>query len=383
MLSLHANNCKVHNIVQLSSAESSIMKHNVLHSLHRPYHRPLWIVKWVCCYYALRAKCADGKFWFNDNIIDLYFKLLEWLYKSYPKQNDGIPSREAVIAVHDYLWNHPVTLREEVLKDILSKERRQKGIETQVYSTYKAVTYFHNLAKEKLHIVRADGSFEGWSAADLSTWRKSSTISKDDRLIYIMHILDNDFHFFVSQCLLEKYIHKYGLDPKETIFDFMQQNYPLPRFNYNQRSHHNYYDVRRQWINLLRVITPSGSLTSGFKDVIQSNPKYSEEFNDINNKIADYTNCMKGNQQFRQQVEEFYETYNVVRRQGAVNDYVNLYDICTIMKMSYIRFNTFVGRFYESERTKRNIFFINIVSTIDQRKRFYIRETPVLKVKII
>lgn len=355
----------------------------VLHSLHRPYHRPLWIVKWICCYYSLRARYSNEKFRFNDNIIDLFFKLLEWLFRSYPKHTDGIPSKDAIIAVHNFFWNHPITLREMLLKDILAKEQRLKGIETQVYSTYKAVTYYHNLAKEKLHIVKDDGSFEGWHADILSTWRKSSTISKDDRLIYIRHILDNDFHFFVSQCMLEKFIHKYELDSKETIFGFMQKYYPLSRFNYNQRSHHNYYDVRRQWINLLKVITPNGSLTSEFKEIIQSNPKYNKEFDDINNKIADYTNCMKGNHLFRKQVEAFYEAYNVVRSQGAINDYVNLYDISTIMKMSYARFNTFVDRFYESERTKRNIFFINIVSTIDQRKRFYVRETPVLKVKII
>lgn len=359
------------------------MKSKVIHSLHRPYHRPLWIVKWICCFYALRALSKDGHFLYLDKIIDLYFKILEWLYLSYPKYNDGIPSQEAIITVHDFFWDHPATIRDMILKDILAKEKRQKGIETQIYSTYKAVTYYHNLAQEKLHIVKDDGSFDGWHVDDLVRWRKKSTISKEDRLIYIRHILDNDFHFFVSQCLLEKFIHKYKLDSKDTIFGFMQQYYSLPRFNYNQRSHHNYYDVRRQWIYQLKVITPKGSLTFGFKEIIQSNPEYTEEFNDINNKIADYANCMKGNHLFKKQVEAFYETYSVVRNKGAINDYVNLYDICTIMKMSYARFNTFVNRFYESERTKRNIFFINIVSTIDQRKRFYVRETPVLKVKII
>lgn len=379
MLTLHP---KHHFYISIFNGKL-LMTNKVIHSLHRPYHRPLWIVKWICYFYALRAISKDGHFFYRDKIIDLYFKILEWLYLSYPKYSDGIPSQEAIMTVHDFFWDHPVTIRDIILKDILAKEKRRKGIETQIYSTYKAVTYYHNLAQEKLHIVRKDGSFGGWHAGDLVRWRKKSTISKDDRLIYISHILDNDSHFFMSQCLLEKYIHKYELDPKDTIFGFMQQYYPLPRFNYNLRSHRNYYDVRRQWINLLKVVTPNGSLTSGFKEIIRSSPKYSEEFNDISNKIADYTNCMKGNHLFRKQVEAFYETYSVVRNKGAINDYVNLYDICTIMKMSYARFNTFVNRFYESERTKRNIFFINIVSTIDQRKRFYVRETPVLKVKII
>ena len=53
------------------------------------------------------------------------------------------------------------------------------------------------------------------------------------------------------------------------------------------------------------------------------------------------------------------------------------------MKMNYAKFNAFISEFYESERLKKNIYFINIVSTIDQRKRFYIRKTPVLKIKIL
>ena len=73
---------------------------------------------------------------------------------SYPKYNDGVPSQEAIITVHDFFWDHPVTKRDMILKEILAKEKRQKGIETHIYSTYKAVTYYHNLAQEKLHIVK-------------------------------------------------------------------------------------------------------------------------------------------------------------------------------------------------------------------------------------
>lgn len=360
-----------------------MVKYKVIHSLHRPYHRPLWIVKWVCCFYAFRGQCKDGEFRYSDSIIDLYFKLLEWMYQSYPRQNDGVPSKEAVKAVHDYFWSYPISQRDMILKDLLAKEKRQKGIETQVYSTYKAITYYHNLAKEKLQIVKDDGSFDGWSVEKLLTWRKSSAISKNDRQIYIRHILDNDFHFFISQCLLEKFIHKYGLNPKETVFEFMQQYYPLPRFNYNLRSHNNYYEVRRQWISMLNVISARGTLNLVVKRIIQGNVDYCKKFEDIKMAVADYTKCMKKNHQYNKQVKAFYDTYNVIKKQNTENDFVNLYDICSVMKMSYARFNTFVDRFYESERTKRNIFFINIVSTIDQRRRFYVRKTPVLKVKII
>ena len=38
--------------------------------------------------------------------------------------------------------------------------------------------------------------------------------------------------------------------------------------------------------------------------------------------------------------------------------------------------------FYQEEKLVRNIFFINIVSTIEQRRRFYIGNAPVIKIKM-
>ena len=80
----------------------------------------------------------------------------------------------------------------------------------------------------------------------------------------------------------------------------------------------------------------------------------------------------------------FYKSYkNNLNIQKDKSGFVNLYNICSDMKMNYAKFNAFISEFYESERLKKNIYFINIVSTIDQRKRFYIRKTPVLKIKIL
>lgn len=50
--------------------------------------------------------------------------------------------------------------------------------------------------------------------------------------------------------------------------------------------------------------------------------------------------------------------------------------------MGYEKFQIFLTHFYQEERLVSNIFFINIVSTIEQRKRFYIGNAPVMKIKI-
>lgn len=354
-----------------------------LHSLHRPYHCPLWIVKWVCCYYAQRRNHTRSRFRYEDTIVDLYFVLLEWLKKSYPKNNAGLPSYEAISAVYEFFWSESSSIRPKLLKEILGNSNREKGIQTQVYSTYKAVAYYHNLAKEKLHFVNADGTINEWTNDSLISWRKSSIISKEDRKIYITRILKYDTHFFLSQYLLRRHIKKYELDPESATFDFIQQYYPLPRFEYNSRSHHNYYYVRKQWMNLLRISSARG-ITPMMKSIVLNDSNLSRIYENISSNINNYTILLKSNKQFNRQVNLFYECYkSKARNLEKANEYVNLYDICSAMNMSYTRFNTFLSKFYETERTKKNIFFINIVSTIDQRKRFYIRETPVLKIKIL
>lgn len=76
------------------------LTYNVLHSLHRPFHRPLWIVKWVCLFYVKRQKQKENCFYYKDTIVDFYFILLEWLYNGFPKDSNGIPSQDAINAVY-------------------------------------------------------------------------------------------------------------------------------------------------------------------------------------------------------------------------------------------------------------------------------------------
>ena len=73
---------------------------------------------------------------------------------------------------------------------------------------------------------------------------------------------------------------------------------------------------------------------------------------------------------------------NSVKTNKDKSGFVNLYDISKEMRMSYDRFQSFLTQFYQEEKLVRNIFFINIVSTIEQRRRFYIGNAPVIKIKM-
>ena len=70
-----------------------IVEYKVLDSLHRPFHRPIWIVKWVCYFTLLRSKNPNEYILTKEKTIDFYFTMLGWLHTNYPQDNDGIQSK--------------------------------------------------------------------------------------------------------------------------------------------------------------------------------------------------------------------------------------------------------------------------------------------------
>ena len=194
-------------------------------------------------------------------------------------------------------------------------------------------------------------------------------------------MLRYDAHFFLSICLLYKESLKYGLKLDEIVFDFLQRYYPIPHFDYIHRSHQNYYEVRSYWVKLLSAVSSKGVVNKIMIRLIE------EEclliYQDILRNINEYKSELRAKNKLNRQKKFFFSAYKaMLKRQDCVNGYVDLYDLSAYMKMSYKSFSIFLKEFYETERMNHNIFFINIVSTIDQKKRFYIRDIPVLKIKI-
>ena len=360
----------------------SDMNYSVLDSLHRPFHRPLWIVKWVSYYICQRAKSRNRFIHCKDLTGDFYFNLLEWMHLYYPKDNDGIPSKESIEEVRDYFSSIEKKYKEIELKEILSKNR-EKGIETKVYTTYKAASYYLNLADDKLHFVDKHSLSCCWEQRQLTKAVLRSGISIKDRKLYYRQILKNDCHFFLSMCLLQKPTRKYGLKVEEEIYKFMQKYYPISNFDYTRQSHGNYYVVRKKWVELLCAINDKGTLSRTFINCILEDDAIADKYKEIANCIREYTGEIKQRSVFIKQKKLFVSTYQkLASKSEDKSNFVNLYDISKEMRMSYQRFQNFLSRFYQEERMVRNIFFVNIVSTIEQRKRFYIGKSPVMKIKI-
>jgi len=358
------------------------MGYNVLDSLHRPFHRPLWIVKWVCYFIHLRSKKPNNYIYAKDRTVDFYFVLIVWLHNYYPQDSDGIPSENSVNEVWNYFAQIDKINRETILREILSKNR-EKGIETKIYSTYKASSYYLNLADDKLNFLDSSNNSLNWRPEQLTKRVLKSEISPADRKIYLWHILQNDGHFFLSMCLLHKPIERYRLKMEPEIFKFMQRYYPMTNFDYTQQSHNNYYVVRKRWIELLQIINEKGNLSKVLTHTVASDANLEKIFNDIKNKVKEYTLELRKRSNFIKRKKTFLAIYQkYVSKSNDKSNFVNLYDICTEMKMSYEKFQIFLTQFYQEERLVRNIFFINIVSTIEQKKRFYIGSAPVIKIKI-
>ena len=318
----------------------------------------------------------------KDQTTDFYFSLLEWLHDNYPQDSDGVPSKESIEEVWSFFNETDKEEREKKLKEVLTK-KRERGVETKTYSTYKAATYYLNLADDKLHFVGKESESPIWTSAQLTKAALKSDISNIDRKMYMQHILLNDGHFFLAMCLMQKPVMKYELKMDEEIFKFMQRYYPSPNFDYARQSHGNYYGVRKHWLDLLHVVDGRGVLSQALLKIIKSDSRIEIIYRDVESNVKAYTADLRQRSGFVKQKKELLLTYGkLVKTSADKSGFVNLYDISKLMRMSYERFQQFLSQFYQEERLERNIFFINIVSTIEQRRRFYIGKAPVIKIKI-
>lgn len=352
-------------------------KYKVLHSLHRPYHRPLWMVKWVCRYYA------QSKNNLSDVTTGFYFEMIEILNNHCPDNSDGVPSQEAINSVCDYFKQFPSSDKKIVLNKSLHSNVRDK-IDKQIYSTYKAASYYINLAVDKLHFVDKNGKQNVWSESQLLHTPISYTISKNDKGRFLQKILENDIHFFLSQCMLEKEKYKYRITDDMMVFSFMQKNFPIPRFDYTHESHRNYYVVRKRWIQDLNALDSNYNIGRTMHKIIKSNNSLQEQYNSIKKSVEDYRVELRAKAKYNIIKQNFLSLYkSIAKEQNEFVEYVNLYDLSNGLNISYSKFNAFLNIFYEEERMKKGIFFINIVSTVDQRRRFFVRNIPVLKIKIV
>lgn len=354
-------------------------------SLHRPFHQPLKATRWVCEFIASKKENISSS---NLNL-EFYLFLLNKLNKVYNANEiidfNGVSSRHAIENISDYFYKFNKQKKKEIITNALATENRDE-IQRQIYSTYKAASYYVNLAKEKLKLISSKNilSSTGKELLSIKTRKHITDLTYKERLFYFKCIVKNDFLLFISLCLFKRLEKQYKVDNINIpYFDFIQKAYGIRHFSYTNKSLSNYTKVREAWIAQLDLLTEHNTIRSSFLKILQNQDLGKEWFETLNAKYKIYTaENFKNARSYEGLKETFIDSYKSnLRDKKDVQGFVNLYDIKKNMKISYNNFNTFLNSFYESEKAIRHIFFSNIVSSIDRRQRFTVRGLPVLKIK--
>lgn len=352
-------------------------------SLHRPFNQQLKTSKWVCQFvYSWKKRLTSAELYG-----EFYYYLIDKLNEEYkiavPGNLNGLPSSSSIENINNYLRSKTKVEFLEELPKIISS--RKSNIEKQIYSTYKASSYYLNLAKDKFALIDGKNSLSSKGIELLKIRSSFFHFSSKEELFYFERILSADFHLFLTHCLFLRLSKKYSL--KNTTFeeaDFINRYLDIKHFNFTTSSLSNYNVVRSAWVTSLNVVNQFGKIRRKFLEIIESNEWYKTNFMDLSDLVSKFENeDLKSILIYRKKRDQFFKIY-LKKLKFEPNDqgYINLYDIKDEMKISYANFQNLLSDIYEREKIKKSIFFNNVVNSIDTRKRFYIRTRPVIKIKI-
>jgi hypothetical protein len=352
-------------------------------SLHRPFSQQLKATKWVCEYLA-----ANNKRMSSSNLnLNFYYYLINRLHNEYkkgtPSEFNGLPSDLAVTNIYQYLKTKSKKQFIEEIPNIIKS--RNTPLERQIYSTYKAASYYVNLAKDKFYLIDDKNKLTEDGKYILTLKSSFFKISTNEKKFFFKKILNVDFHLFVTHCLFSKLEKQYSL--KNTVDDqmvFIDKFLKIGHFNFTSSSLENYNIVRSYWTDTLDVIDANGNIRKKYIAIITENEYYKGLFQTL---LLQFSKFEKENfklkKNYLSKKNKFLESYkNNFKDYVTDLGYLNLYDIKEHMRISNENFQSFLAEFYELEKNNLSIFFSNDVNSIDRRERFLIRNRPVIKIKI-
>lgn len=350
-------------------------------SLHRPYNQNLNSVKWVCKF--IKKKNSNKEIAKSEFYTQFYIYTIRKLFLLYKKSNlsttHGVPLSDSVSKAYNYIFS----VKKEKRKDVISKSllNREDENDRAIFSTYKATSYYINLAKDKLHFIDKHNSLS-ILGQELITIRSSDfKINIKESIIIFKSILDNDFHFFTSLLLLKKYENKiHNIILSDIHYDFLVSFFGIKHFNFTEASQSNFNTVREYWIEDLKILDKNNNIRKIFNDVILSH-NLNENYQEIKEAIdIFYKEKIVSKTKLRKKIDLFYTLYTNIPKNEL--GFVPLHVIAYQMKMSKKSFQEFLSHFYESEKNKYNIFFNNIVQSYSVKNQYLIRNRPVVNIRI-
>lgn len=365
-----------------------MMDKNIIYSLHRPFHKSLISVKWVCLYLKdinkKKKKIVPSSFY-----TDFFFYIINILNKKYntyhniSRDIEGIPSQKTLDEVLSHFNGYLYKEKTELLKIILAN--RKSDIDRKIYSTYKATSYYINLAKDKFELINQKYHLSD-SGKKLVAGRSSFfSLSKKEEEIIFERILFADFYMIIPLCLSLKSSKKYKWNLPSIHLSFIEKAYKINHFKYTQTSiTKNYDNVRLYWLDSLGVLDKNMNIKKRYVNIILGSNTYKEDYDDMLREFSCFeTDFLISKNQKIGLFSKLENSYNDNIKKGLHDQsYVNLYDVKKAFRISFSSFEKMLNDYYESERKKRLILFSNTVTNIDKRKRFYVRNKPVIKIKI-
>ena len=360
---------------------------NIIYSLHRPFHKSLVSVKWVCIYMEEMEK-KQKKISPSSFYIDFFFYFINILNTKYNKLNipaelEGVPTPNTLKEVISHFMGYSDEEKSELLKVILAN--RESDIEKKIYSTYKATSYYINLAKDKFELINEKYILSEYGRELASSKYSFFALSPKEQKIIFERILFADFYMIIPLCLSLRSIVKHKWNFPNIHLAFIEEAYHINHFKYTQTSiTKNYDNVRLYWLEYLDVLNKNMNIKKRYLNIILENNEYKCEYNNILQKFIIFEKkfLFIKNKKFVLFSKLKMSYTNNINKGLHDQSFVNLYDIKRDFRMSFSNFEKILNDYYESERKNQLILFSNTVTNIDKRKRFYIRNKPVIKIKI-
>jgi len=360
----------------------------ILYSLHRPFHKPLKATRWVCLFVNQNNR-KGIKIKLSEFYNEFFFFLINKLNQEYQKiqkieNQDGIPNKDTISQIVIYFKTIPKNDREKRLKVILTD--RNDELDKKIYSTYKAASYYINLCKDKFELIDDKNALTECGNILLSLRAPFFLMTNSEKYFFFERIIYSDFLMTISLCLSLKSKDKFKeIEIEDFHLQFIEEFYKINYFKFIQKSiSTNYDNVRLFWIDTLNILDKHKNIKKKYLNIIHENLEYNDLYNTLNSRyiIFEKTSLQINNKQFINS-NKLVKIYNKKINEGLHDlGFVNLYDIKEEFRMSYDKFDILLNEFYEESRKKKMILFSNTVSSIDKRKRFFVKNIPVIKIKM-
>lgn len=333
----------------------------------------------------IKDKNSNNEISKSDFYVEFYLYLIKKLYSLYKKNpkeflTHGIPSFDSVKKSYDSIIGISKEKKKRIINESLAK--RENEFEKSIFNTYKATSYFINLAKDKLEFVDHNNKLKNTGEALVSYRSNDFKLSKKEKEVLFSSIIKSDFHFFISLSLLQKVQKKVkNLSVEEIHFEFLVEKFDIRHFRYTEASNEkNFSKVRERWITDLDFLDKNFNIKKAFLEIIVKKG-FEESYKKVKNLVDDYyKEKIVSKSKFQEKIEFFIEVYETTPKNEL--GFLSLQDMADRMNMGKKSFQNFISEFYELEKNKYNIFFNNVVQAISGNNQYFIRNRPVVNIRI-